>query len=171
MRIHPSKAYAIYLDHASNVQRFGFAENMIPDVLDDGEKAFTEKDQLKEVKEKKQSNCPACSKIMIGIRCSCGYEIPIRERLETDSSTLVQLSGAKNPTTADKSIFYSGLLSYGRDKGYSDGWAAHQYKTKFGVWPRMLDIRITKAIPTSVTGWIQHQQIKWRAGQARQHSY
>ena len=171
MRIHPGKEYAIYLDHASNVQRFGFAENMIPDVLDDGEKAFTEKDQIKEVKEKKQSQCPACSKIMIGIRCSCGYEIPIRKRLETDSSTLVQLSGAKNPTTADKSIFYSGLLSYGRDKGYSDGWAAHQYKTKFGVWPRMLDIRLTKAIPTSVTGWIQHQQIKWRAGQAKQHSH
>jgi superfamily II DNA or RNA helicase len=168
MRIHPGKQYAVYLDHASNVQRHGFAEDMVPEFLDDGEKKFSEQDQIKKVKDKKQNNCPMCSKIMIGIRCVCGFEIPLAQRLISDSSTLVQISVEKAPTMTDKSIFYSGLLSYGREKGYSDGWAAHQYRAKFGTWPRMLDIRLTKAIPTSVTGWVRHQQIKWRAGQAKQ---
>ena len=159
MRIHPGKPYAIYLDHASNVSRFGFAEQLIPTLLDDGIKKFQEKDQVKEVKEKKQHNCPMCQKIMIGIRCSCGYEMPIRERLETDKKTLVQLTGIKAHTQADKSIWYSGLLTYARNKGYSDGWAAHKYKAKFGVWPRGLDVKVGQT-SLEVDNWILSENIR-----------
>jgi superfamily II DNA or RNA helicase len=161
MRINPGKEYAIYLDHASNCQRFGFAESIVPSVLDDGEKKFLERDQVKETKEKKQHTCPQCSKIMLGIRCSCGYEFPIKERLETDSSTLVQLASAKAYAQADKSMWYSGLLTHARNKGYSDGWAAHKYKSKYGVWPRSLDYIKVGQIPMEDSNWILSENIRY----------
>jgi superfamily II DNA or RNA helicase len=160
MRINPGKEYAIYLDHASNVGRFGFAEDIVATMLDDGEKKFVERDQVKDTKEKKQHNCPQCQKIMLGIRCSCGYEFPIKERLETDSSTLVQLASAKAYAQADKSMWYSGLLTHARNKGYSDGWAAHKYKSKYGVWPRSLDIKVGQ-IPLEVSNWILSENIRY----------
>lgn len=166
MRIHPDKTHAIYLDHASNVQRFGFAENIVPTILDDGEKKFAERDQVKEVKEKKQKDCPMCQKIMIGLRCSCGYEIPIRERIETDGSNLVKLANLKAFTQASKSIWYSGLLTYARSKNFSDGWAAHKYKGKFGVWPRSLEIKIGQ-IPLEVQSWITSENIRYSKSQKK----
>ena len=165
-RIHPDKTYAIYLDHASNVSRFGFAENIVPTILDDGEKKFAEKDQTKEVKEKKQKDCPMCQKIMIGLKCSCGYEIPIRERIETDGSTLVKIANLKAYNHASKSMWYSGLLTYARNKGFSDGFAAHKYKAKFGVFPRSLDIRIGQ-IPPEVQSWITSEMIKYSKSQEK----
>jgi hypothetical protein len=166
MRIHPDKTYAIYLDHASNVSRFGFAENIVPTILDDGEKKFAEKDQTKEVKEKKQKDCPVCQKIMIGLKCSCGYEIPIRERIETDGSNLVKLKDVKAFTKASKSIWYSGLLTYARNKGFTDGWAAWRYKAKFGVFPRSLEIRVG-LIPPEVQSYITSENIKYSKNQEK----
>lgn len=166
MRIHPTKPYAIYLDHASNVQTHGFAESIVPSMLDDGEKKFAEKDQIKEVKETKQKDCPMCQKIMIGLRCSCGYEIPIRERIETDGSTLVKIANLKAYTHASKSMWYSGFLTYARNKGFSDGWAAWRYKGKFGVFPRSLEIRIGQ-IPVEVQNWITSENIKYSKNQEK----
>lgn len=160
MRIHPDKPYAIYLDHASNVGRFGFAEQIVPTMLDDGIKKFQEKNQVKEVKEKKQHSCPMCQKIMIGIRCSCGYQMSIKEKLETDKKTLVKLTAGKTFTQADKSTWYSGLLTHARKKGFSDGWAAHKYKAKFGVWPRSVEIKIGE-IPLEVENWITSENIRF----------
>ena len=160
MRIHPDKPYAIYLDHASNVGRFGFAEQIVPTMLDDGIKKFQEKNQVKEVKEKKQNNCPMCQKIMIGIRCSCGYQMSIKEKLETDKKTLVKLTAGKTFTQADKSTWYSGLLTHARKKGFSDGWAAHKYRAKFGVWPRSVEIKIGE-IPLEVENWITSENIRF----------
>jgi len=43
MRTAPGKERAIYLDHAGNVRRHGFAEDIIPEELDDGSKRFNER--------------------------------------------------------------------------------------------------------------------------------
>ena len=51
------------------------------------------KNQLKK-KEKADGStreCPRCQKIMMGLRCACGYELTITERLESDSTMLVRI--------------------------------------------------------------------------------
>ena len=57
-------------------------------------------------------------------------------------------------------MWYSGLLTHARNKGYSDGWAAHKYKSKYGVWPRSLDIKVGQ-IPLEVSNWILSENIRY----------
>lgn len=161
-RLHESKPYAIYLDHSGNVGRFGYAESMNVSELDDGERKFAERNQI-EKKDKKDATtreCPKCQKIMMGLRCACGYELTITERLESDSTMLVRIDDkpAKASKT-EKSMWYSNLLRYSRQKGWKDGWAAHKYKKKFGVFPRGLSVNLRAEIVPEVANWIKSQQI------------
>ena len=161
-RLHDSKEYAIYLDHAGNVARFGYAESMNVSELDDGERKFAEKNQI-EKKEKKDATvreCPRCKLIMMGLRCSCGYELTITERLESDSTMLVRIDDKPaKASKGEKAMWYSNLLRYSRQKGWRDGWAAHKYRKKFGVWPKGLSVNLKAEIVPEVANWIKSQQI------------
>jgi len=165
-RTAPGKDKAIYLDHAGNVARHGFAESLIPSVLDDGEQNFQEQRQVKEreEKEKRVQTCPVCKRQMMGIRCACGYMIPIREQLETDGTMLQRIEKSRTYSMAEKSEWYSSLLRYARLKGYSEGWAAHKYREKFTVWPRSLNVNPNRPMLPEVEKWLVHKQIKWSKG-------
>lgn len=165
-RTAPGKDKAIYLDHAGNVARHGFAESLVPSMLDDGEQNFREERQIKEreEKEKRVQTCPLCQRQMAGIRCACGYIIPIREQLETDGTMLQKIEKTRNYSMAEKSEWYSSLLRYARVKGYSEGFAAHKYKEKFGVWPRSLNVNPNRPMLPEVEKWLVHKQIKWSKG-------
>jgi len=162
-RLHDSKPYAIYLDHAGNVNRFGYAESMNVSELDDGERKFAEKNQLEKKKKEDGSvrECPRCQQIMMGLRCSsCGYELTITERLESDSTMLVRIDDKPEPPSKfQKSMWYSNLLRHSRQKGWKDGWAAHSYKRKFKVWPKGLAVNLNAEIVPEVENWIKSQQI------------
>ena len=162
MRTAPFKYNAVYLDHAGNVARFGFCEDMIPDELHDGEKAFSERKQLKEKKEPKVKDCPQCYQQMVGIRCKCGYEIPIRDQIETDGSELVQLAKDANKTYSPKrkAEFFGELLYYAKTRGYKEGWAKHKYRNKFGVWPSKVEPARVDGISEEVRKYITSQNIK-----------
>ena len=162
-RTAPGKERAIYLDHAGNVQRHGFAESLVPECLDTGEQAFKEERQLKEKDEKeaKVRECPACGRQMMGMRCKCGYVIPFKEQIVTDGSMLGKIEKIKTYSMAEKSTWYSNLIRYARMKGYSEGWAAHQYRTKMGVWPRSLTVDPQRPMLPEVEGWIKHRQIAY----------
>ena len=162
MRTAPGKKNAIYLDHAGNVSRFGFCEDMIPESLDDGEKQFSEKKQLKDKKEAKVKDCPQCYRQMVGIRCSCGYEIPIKERIETDGSDLVQLAKSANKVYSKerKAEFLGELQHYAKTRGFKEGWASHKYKQKFGVWPNAITAKSVDGVSEEVKRFIVSQNIK-----------
>ena len=164
MRTAEGKENAVYLDHAGNVARHGFAECIVPDSLDDGEKAFSERKQTEERKEKDPRDCPQCHRKMVGIRCKCGYEVPIREVLETDGSELKALRKTNRETPVqEKERWFSELLVYGSSRGYSEGWAKHKYREKFGVWPnRIQQNHNVVELSRDVEGFIKHQAIKWR---------
>jgi DNA repair protein RadD len=147
MRIADGKTHAIYLDHAGNFEKFGYAEDIVPTELHDGEKPHNEQDLInkKEKKDAKVKDCPTCFQQMQGVRCmACGYTVPITEQLEDDGSMLVELTegNAANKKTSigDKTRFYSDLIYYGRKKKMknAEGWAKHRYRQKFGVWPNKI---------------------------------
>jgi len=152
----------VYLDHASNVKHFGFAEAVIPDSLDDGEQRFSEKKQTKKKKEAKVSGCPQCYREMMGIRCSCGYEIPIEEQIKTDGSELERLSKEANKTysTERKAEWLGELQYYAKTRGYSNGWAAHKYRAKFGVWPNNVTPSRVDGMSDEVNRFIKSQNIR-----------
>jgi superfamily II DNA or RNA helicase len=166
MRTAEGKENAIYLDHAGNVQKHGFAEDIIPESLDDGTKKFNERSQTKEKKEPKVRKCPQCYQEMVGIRCKCGYEVPQREQLISDSQELQKLTKAnnKNFTNEQKAQWLGELYCFAAQKGYKSGYASHLYKKKFGVWPNKIIPRLSNEVSPEVMGFIKHHQIKMALG-------
>jgi superfamily II DNA or RNA helicase len=159
MRTAEGKENAIYLDHAGNVARHGFAEDIEPESLDTSEKGFAEKNQVKEKKEKKTHDCPQCYRKFVGMRCACGYTHPIKDRLETDGSELKRLEKVKK-IPLSRGDWYGQLALYAHYQGYKRGWAAHQYRTKFGAWPERITPSSCNDISPEVMGFIKHQQIR-----------
>lgn len=162
-RTAPGKEYAIYLDHAGNIERNGFPEHLVPESLSKNEKKFKEDRQLKEKKEKEPKTCPKCSRIMSSRKCSCGFEFTYTTELESDNQMLVRIKSgnAKPDDRIYMGKFYSSLLRIARSKGYSDGWAAHQYKSKFGRWPRSLNIESQIEILPEAKNYVISRQIAW----------
>ena len=164
MRTSEGKTKAIYLDHAGNVARHGFAEDIIPDVLDDGTKRFDEKKLVKKKKESKVKECPQCTQQMVGIRCKCGYEIPIKEQLESTDEILTKLSPEqrnKKHNKEDKAKFYSELLLYTRGKGYKESWASHKYRERYSVWPNAIKPHMVDGISDETRKYITSTQIRY----------
>ena len=103
---------------------------------------------------------------MVGLRCKCGYEIPVKEQLESTDEILKLLTPEqrnKKHSKEDKSVFYSELLLYSRMKGYKDGgWASHKYKEKYGVWPNAIKPQMLKdGISDETRRYITSTQIRY----------
>lgn len=164
-RLHDSKEYAVYLDHAGNIARHGFPEDVVPDSLDDGEKNYNEKNQVKEKKESKARECPQCFGLMVGLRCACGYEIPIMEQIKTTEEELVLLKKAKPSEHGDehKGVWLGSLELYAKEKGFKAGWVAHTYKDKFGEFPQIQPSIVTE-VHENVKGHIKHLAIRKAKG-------
>lgn len=170
LRIHPSKDYAIVLDHAGNVARNGFAEDVVPSELDNGEKRYNERNQTKEPKEPETQNCPECYQIMQIPRCACGYEIPKAKLIKTDNQILKELARKNRETDKEvKAIWYGNLLRYARAKRYKEGWAKHKYREKFGVWPNAIKPNMNHSIIEDVQNFITYQNIRRAKGAAKYH--
>ena len=174
-RMAPCKEYAIHLDHAGNVERLGMPHLIEPEKLDDGDKEFSERNQVKEKKESKAKECPDCYKIFTGIRCACGYEIPIRERIEHDGTMLKEIKDKKKEnkqiTMEDKTLFYGELLRYAELYNYKSGWAANKYRERFGVWPNKVNPRNVATVSDETHAFIKHTNIKWHKSRERRASY
>jgi hypothetical protein len=141
------------LDHASNVCRHGFAEDIVPDCLDDGTKEYREEAQVKKDEKKEPLVCECCSAIMAAGKCLvCGHEVKRKKR------DLEVVAGELQEVKEIDQAFYSGLLHHARQKGYADGWAKHKYKEKFGAFPTGAK---NEPIPDHrVVGYIKHLNIK-----------
>jgi hypothetical protein len=66
----------------------------------------------------------------------------------------------KREVLSENQKFYSELIYFARLRGYKEGWAAHKYKEKYGVYPRGL-VPTPQAITTKTSGWIQSRNIAW----------
>ena len=164
-RIHPGKEKAIYLDFCGNVKRHGFPELISAAVLDDGSKKYNEAKLLKKDKTEKEPilhTCPRCSSLYKFRKCmACGYELPSDAKIYHDDQILEKI---EKPKMEDKGQFYQELLAYSLLKGYSQGWCAHTYRLKFGVWPKNIDRVPAKYVSQEVLNFIKYKQIKDRHG-------
>lgn len=167
MRTYEGKDHAVYLDHAGNVTRHGRAEDIVPESLDDGTKQYNERSLTKDKQPPKEKGCPDCYQVFVGIRCQCGYEVPIRERLEHDGTTLVNLSEMSaaqrrnhDQSEEDKRMFMSGLAFAGAMKGYNYGWAGHQYNDRYGEYRRFDNLIQLSEVPPDVKSFLQSQNIR-----------
>jgi DNA-directed RNA polymerase subunit RPC12/RpoP len=152
------------LDHSGNVSRHGFAEDIVPFELDDGDKKFTESNQVKKEKEAKVWECPECYQQRSGIACPCGYEIPMKERLKSDEQMLKRMKASERnmatTTEDDRRKFLGELYLHAENKGYKTGWADRLFKQKFGDWPNGMTPITAEKISDSVRNYIKHDTIR-----------
>lgn len=162
MRSCPGKDAAIWLDHSGNYLRFRedwdeLYHEGVHELKDGKEKAKKEKSEL----EKKQAKCPACGALWIGKsdNCiSCGFHRPFTSLIQAVPGEMEELSGPAKKE--DKQRWYSELRTIQTQRGYSDGWLSHKYKTKFGVWPKGLD-HVSRPVGIEVANWEKSQRIAW----------
>ena len=164
MRPHPTKEFALWLDHSGNFLRFrGDWDDVYADgvnELSDGIVERTKKEPTE--KEKKEAKCPSCAALWIKGADVCPYCSYVKKRaqFEAVAGELHEISTHTRAQKEDKQQFYSELLYIAREKKYDSGWAAHKYKEKFGVWPRNLDY-VTKIATKNTYNWIRYKQIAY----------
>lgn len=171
LRTAPGKDRCLILDHAGNTLRLGMVTDIYHDTLDSrkpGDRGDAYEDDKKPAKPKKCAVC--CLLIPLGKReCpGCGAPALKNDILTVEGDLVLFESGSRpakkekkyEPTHQDKQEFYSGFLHIAKERGYSEGWASHAYREKFGVWPR--DLSKTPAEPTyAVKQYDKHRRIKW----------
>lgn len=164
MRSHPGKEFGVWLDHSGNYLRFredwdDIYANGVTEIDDGREKPKKEKT----AKEKEAAKCPSCGRLWPGRAdtCpSCGFVRASRSEIVTVPGELEELKGATKAPKASKQDFYSQLLSYAKQRGYSDGWVAHKMKERWGVWPRGMN-SVPLPVTIEVARWVKSRQIAW----------
>jgi superfamily II DNA or RNA helicase len=170
MRGHPSKEFAVWLDHSGNYLRFRedwdeVFENGVHELDDGKEKAKSEPSD----KEKKECKCPQCEAYFpprLDSCLNCGHVRQKRNKIEEVEGEMYEL-GANMATRDSKQEWWSMLQYYVKNQGWSNGRAAHVYKEKFGVWPRALDdtpkipnIVVTKFVDAGIRKYIRSMKSK-----------
>lgn len=169
-RVSDGKERLILLDHAGNCENLGFPEDYSIDELDTGDKKAASERRAKELGDALPKPCPKCGFVKppkISECEQCGFKPRITENVEVLDGELQQVSGKKKTekaTMADKQAFYSELQGFQtemrfKNKTYSDGYLAHLYRSKFGVWPRGLKDGSSCEPSESTRGYIKSRQI------------
>jgi len=170
LRIHPGKEVCTILDHSGNCERFWpemseFFEHGAPE-LDDGKPKPAKK--AKPNKGAEPIKCPKCAAVHDRApTCpQCGHAYPRVSRIQHVEGELLEFHGKKTAKKEDKQQVYSELLGIAKSRGYADGWVAHKYKDKFGVWPRGLQDLPLNPSP-EIDRWVRSQMIRYSKGRAR----
>lgn len=170
MRPAPGKEYGVWLDHGGNYLRFRKDWDQLYEAgvteLESGIEDKPKKELTED--EKKEAKCPVCSALWItgtNVCYSCGYEKPLRGVAVVPGELQELFTDGTDRIPANQK-FYSELLYYARMRNFKDGWAAHKYKEKFGVFPRGLRAD-TIPISQKTVSWIRSRNIAWAKSQQR----
>lgn len=159
LRPSEGKIVGIVLDHSGSVARLGYPTEDLPLKLCDGEEKT--KIESKPKVEHKEKKCPKCHFIKKTLICpKCGFKPEIKSKVEVGVGKLEKVS--RKHDRGESQAWYSQLLFYEKSKGYKKGYAANQYRAKFGVWPYKLN-DVNQQPGAEVLGWLKHRQIAYRA--------
>lgn len=169
LRIAPGKADCLILDHSDTTMRLGFVDEIHHTRLCDGS-MIGNASNPQERKPPKPIECERCHYVrQPGMRfCpSCGFAQSKATEVQTRDGELVDVTAQRKANAEDwaaKVSFIRQLRAYAVQSGKADGWVAHKYRAKFGVWPN--DPRVKYAAPAAgvtpeVRSWIQAQNIRF----------
>jgi superfamily II DNA or RNA helicase len=141
LRVAEGKQDCVILDHSDSHLRLGFVSDIHHERLDDGRGRQSKK---REKPLRLPQECQKCSFLKppkVHECPACGFR-PVRQSgIDTEEGELVEITrqNKERTTASEKQSWYSQLLHIERARGYKRGWAANQYRNKFGAWPRGLN--------------------------------
>lgn len=168
LRTYPGKSDCLVLDHARSVRDIGFVTDPMPWSLEGKDRV---QDRISGTrKEPEPITCGDCGIEFRPARVCpyCGAEQGGRyERaIEAHEAQLLELDAQRKLadvsswTMADKRQFFGELKEIARRNGYKDGWVAHKFKAKLGVWPN--GIHAPPREPSLETlAWVRSQNIRY----------
>ena len=170
LRTAEGKEDCIVIDHAGNCIRNGLPTEPLPEYLDDGDLKRNLDRKTRKEDERIETPCPSCGYLSLSAKCAmCGFLAERKEDVETKAGVLREITrsaASENRATSpeDKAYFYGQLKYIAMERGYRDGWAANQYRSKFGVWPnKYKDAEMTPPSPETLN-YIKHRQIRYAKG-------
>jgi len=176
LRTAEGKADCLILDHSDTTMRLGFVTDIHHHRLCDGKpKAKSDAER----KEPLPKECPECHYVRapkVKVCPSCGFVGSRKDGIEVEEGELEEMNPSRQRKEnrelgwAEKVAFMASLRAYAIETGKKDGWTAHKYREKFGVWPN--DPRVKNARPAAevspvVRAWIRSRNIRWAKAQDR----
>jgi DNA repair protein RadD len=165
LRTADGKSDCLILDHSDNHTRLGFVTDIRHDILDDGKPR--PKAEPKAI-PKLPKPCPKCTflKPPKTLVCpACGFIPQPKCDIAHKDGELIELASrraAKQTTQEERIIFYAELRHIADQRCYKLGWAAQQYKTKFGSFPPWAwNERPTRTPSTETLSWVRSRQIAY----------
>jgi superfamily II DNA or RNA helicase len=171
LRTAPGKDYCLILDHSDTTLRLGFVTDIKHEHLDDG--TLDPKQKAREREEPKPRECPSCHYVApprVYTCPNCNFKPARQSDVTVRDGELIELEGRRKrkenreATWEEKAAFMGELKTYAAKTGKAQGWIAHKYRTRFGVWPN--DPRVNHAAPVALVSpstysWIQAQNIAY----------
>jgi superfamily II DNA or RNA helicase len=136
------KPDAIILDHSGAVFRHGFAEDPVEWTLDPDTRAESPKHTTRGENGSRLLECSQCGCIRIAGEpcCACGFlPTPPPRPFTVGDGDLGLVEGRRAKASvydpAARERWHAMLKAIAIERGYKPGWAAVNYKEKFGDWP------------------------------------
>jgi superfamily II DNA or RNA helicase len=171
MRPHEGKEYGVWLDHSGNYLRFKDDWDRVfdygVDSLDGGLEEKTKKEPTD--KEKVEAKCPSCGALWIWKSDECGECGHVKKKIaqiQVLDGELQELAVANSKLKIDNRQFFQELMHYATSRGYKEGWAAHKYKEKFGVFPKNIPKDMKPPSPQTLS-WIKSRMIAYSKSKQR----
>jgi DNA repair protein RadD len=174
LRTAEGKDHLLILDHAGNHLRLGMVTDIGQRHLDDGKERQSASQLARERSEPKPRLCEGCKVVIprASRECpSCGSPVRARTEVEAVDGELIELGSRRSgaPTIEDKAAVFGELKGHTTLQGYSDGWASHKYRERFGVWPNDPRVRCARLTPPSLKtkNWIVSRRITFAKARER----
>jgi superfamily II DNA or RNA helicase len=175
LRPAPGKADAIILDHSGAVFQHGFPDDEIVWTLHEDRRVENKAHAARGTYQAPAlTTCPECAAVRFeGRPCPvCGWH-PVTKprRVKVADGELGRVDRqrhveAAQPRREEKLRFHRQLAYIARERGYRDGWIAHKYKERFGIWPPTpLDVE-PLAPSLEIRSWVRSRQIAYAKSMA-----
>lgn len=168
LRVAEGKDYCLILDHSDTALRLGLPEDVEAEytVLDDGTKSEAGDVIREEALPKECGSCGFVKPPKVHMCPSCGFAPERRHEVNEVEARLAEIKRRKNreSTPEEKGRFYAELMGYALERGFKPGWAAKQYREKFGVWPNKYKDVAAQTPTTETRKWCKSRLIAYAKG-------
>jgi superfamily II DNA or RNA helicase len=173
LRTAEGKQHALILDHSDTTSRLGFITDIEHDHLDSTERRINCAERKKPL-PKLCSKCEALLTKKADNCWNCGHAFAKLSAIQEADGDLIEVQrgkitmgrrgGKREYSMSEKAEWFSQIKRLRIDRNKSEGWAAHTYKAKFGVWPndpRIRHVEIADFITTEVYSFVKFLNIQY----------